>query len=170
MDCCGHGHCHGHALTDAGYSAIFGGVGGGPVGVTVGEGHRDRDVVRERDVLRDRDGCRDDDRGSGGVEGSDLSRATRLAIRLETSFGFGSLGLGCLADDLDNRDLPLFDRLRAAVEAIIDRRSPRTSYLLTPKQEISGLISCDSSFRSAINWLSANTSLEVRKGGISASA
>jgi len=97
------------------------GVGGGPVGVTVGEGHRDRDVVRERDVLRDRDGCRDDDRGSGGVEGSDLSRATRLAIRLETSFGFGSLGLGCLADDLDNRDLPLFDRLRAAVEAIIDR-------------------------------------------------
>jgi hypothetical protein len=57
----------------------------------------------------------------GGVEGSDLSRATRLAIRLETSFGFGSLGLVCLADDLDNRDLLLFDRLRAAVEATIDR-------------------------------------------------
>jgi hypothetical protein len=84
--------------------------------------------------------------------------------------GLAALALGCLADDLDNRDLPLFDRLRAAVEAIIDRRSPRTSYLLTPKQEISGLISCDSSFRPAINWLSANTSLEVRKGGISASA
>jgi Ni/Co efflux regulator RcnB len=33
------------------------GVGVGPVGVTVGEGHRDRDrdVVRERDVVRDRD-------------------------------------------------------------------------------------------------------------------
>ena len=85
------------------------------------DGHRDRDVVGEREVLRDRDGRRDDDRGAGGVEGSDLSRATRLAMRLETSFRFGSLGLVCLADDLDNRDLLLFDRLRAAVEATIDR-------------------------------------------------
>jgi len=37
------------------------GVGVGPVGVTVGEGHRDRDVVREREVVRDRDGRRDRD-------------------------------------------------------------------------------------------------------------
>jgi hypothetical protein len=35
------------------------GVGVGPVGVTVGEGHRDREVVREREVIRDRDGRRD---------------------------------------------------------------------------------------------------------------
>ncbi len=29
------------------------GVGVGPVGVTVGEGHRDRDAVHERDVVRE---------------------------------------------------------------------------------------------------------------------
>jgi hypothetical protein len=37
------------------------GVGVGPVGVTVGEGHGDRDVVREREVIRDRDNHRDHD-------------------------------------------------------------------------------------------------------------
>jgi hypothetical protein len=37
------------------------GVGVGPVGVTVGSGHRDRDVVREREVIRDRDDRRDRD-------------------------------------------------------------------------------------------------------------
>jgi hypothetical protein len=37
------------------------GVGVGPAGVTVGEGHRDRDVVREREVVRDRDDHRDRD-------------------------------------------------------------------------------------------------------------
>jgi cell division protease FtsH len=51
----------------------------------------------------------------------DLSRSTRLAMRLETDYGFGSLGLVCLAGDLDNRDLLLSDRLRAAVEATINR-------------------------------------------------
>ena len=35
------------------------GIGVGPAGVTVGEGHRDRDVVREREVVRDRDNHRD---------------------------------------------------------------------------------------------------------------
>jgi len=38
------------------------GVGVGPVGVTVGEGHRDREVVREREVIRDGDGRRGHDR------------------------------------------------------------------------------------------------------------
>jgi hypothetical protein len=38
------------------------GVGVGPVGVTVGQGHRDREVVREREVIRDRAGRRDHDR------------------------------------------------------------------------------------------------------------
>jgi hypothetical protein len=37
------------------------GVRVGPAGVTVGEGHRDRDVVREREVVRDRDDRRDRD-------------------------------------------------------------------------------------------------------------
>ncbi len=37
------------------------GIGVGPVGVTIGEGHRDRDVVREREVVRDRDNHRDRD-------------------------------------------------------------------------------------------------------------
>jgi cell division protease FtsH len=60
--------------------------------------------------------------GAGGdVEGSDLARATRLATRLETDFGFGSLGLMCLAGDVGNRDLLMFDKLRAAVGCTIDR-------------------------------------------------
>ena len=37
------------------------GVGVGPVGVTVGQGHRDREVVREREVVCDRDDHRDRD-------------------------------------------------------------------------------------------------------------
>jgi cell division protease FtsH len=60
------------------------------------------------------------DGGAGGVE-SDLSRATRLAMRLETDYGFGSLGLVCLAGALDNRDLLLFDALRTEVGSTIDR-------------------------------------------------
>ena len=60
--------------------------------------------------------------GAGGdVDGNDLARATRLATRLETDFGFGSLGLVCLAGEVGNRDLLMFDKLRAAVGATIDR-------------------------------------------------
>lgn len=60
--------------------------------------------------------------GAGGdAVGSDLARATRLATRLETDFGFGSLGLLCLAGNVGNRDLMMFDQLRAAVGGTIDR-------------------------------------------------
>jgi len=60
--------------------------------------------------------------GSGvGGEDSDLSRATRLATRLETEFGFGSIGLISLDGGLSSRDLMMFDHLRAAVGATIDR-------------------------------------------------
>jgi cell division protease FtsH len=60
------------------------------------------------------------DSGAGGAD-SDLSRATRLAMRLAADYGFGSLGLVCLAGALDNRDLLMFDSLRAAVGSTIDR-------------------------------------------------
>jgi ATP-dependent Zn protease len=59
--------------------------------------------------------------GAGGAEESDLSRATRLALRLETDFGFGSLGLVCVAGDVGNRDLLMFDELRAAAASNLDR-------------------------------------------------
>jgi cell division protease FtsH len=60
--------------------------------------------------------------GAGGSgDGSDLRRATRLAMRLETDFGFGSLGLVCLAGDVGNRDLLMFDKLRAAATSSLDR-------------------------------------------------
>ena len=60
--------------------------------------------------------------GSGaGGEGSDLSRTTRLAIRLETELGFGSIGLISLDGGLSSRDLMMFDHLRAAVGSTIDR-------------------------------------------------
>lgn len=68
--------------------------------------------------------------GAGGIE-SDLSRVTRLAMRLETDYGFGSLGLVCLAGALDNRDLLLFDRLRGAVGSTIDRAYAMALDLLT---------------------------------------
>jgi DNA polymerase III delta prime subunit len=58
--------------------------------------------------------------GAGG-EGSDLSRATRLAMRLETEFGFGSIGLISFDGGLSSRDLMMFDRLRAAVGLTLDR-------------------------------------------------
>jgi hypothetical protein len=50
------------------------GVGVGPVGVTVGQGHRDRDVVREREVIRDRDGRRDHDRDTVIIKKGDRDR------------------------------------------------------------------------------------------------
>jgi hypothetical protein len=50
------------------------GVGVGPVGVTVGEGHKDRDVVREREVIRDRDGRRDHDRDTVVIKKGDRDR------------------------------------------------------------------------------------------------
>ena len=49
-------------------------VGVGPVGVTVGEGHRDREVVREREVIRDRDGRRDHDRDTVIIKKGDRDR------------------------------------------------------------------------------------------------
>jgi cell division protease FtsH len=74
--------------------------------------------------------------GAGGdAEGrSDLARATRLATRLETDFGFGSLGLLCLAGDVGNRDLLMFDKLRAAVGATIDRAYALALDLLSKNQ------------------------------------
>lgn len=59
--------------------------------------------------------------GAGGSSDSDLSRATRLALRIETAFGFGALGLVCLHGDLSDRDLLMFDSLRTAVTSTIDR-------------------------------------------------
>jgi cell division protease FtsH len=59
--------------------------------------------------------------GAGGAEDSDLGRATRLATRIETAYGFGSLGLICLPDGISHRDLLMFDQLRAAVGSAIDR-------------------------------------------------
>jgi cell division protease FtsH len=57
----------------------------------------------------------------GGGESSDLSRATRLATRIETEFGFGSIGLVSLHGELSGRDLMVFERLRDAVRLTIDR-------------------------------------------------
>jgi hypothetical protein len=60
--------------------------------------------------------------GAGGdLVFSDLSRATNLAMRLETDYGFGSLGLVCLSGGLTSRDLLMFERLRTAVGSTIDR-------------------------------------------------
>ena len=58
--------------------------------------------------------------GSAGSRDSDLARATRLAIRMETQFGLGGLGLVSLSSDLTDTDLLRFDRLRTSVQATID--------------------------------------------------
>jgi ATP-dependent Zn protease len=58
--------------------------------------------------------------GAGG-EDSDLSRATQLAMRLETHYALGTFGLVCVAGDTNSRDLLLLDSLRSAVGRTIDR-------------------------------------------------
>jgi hypothetical protein len=58
--------------------------------------------------------------GAGGAQYSDLARATRLAIELETSFGLGSYGLVCVGDE-PAHDLLLFEHLRTAVRGSLDR-------------------------------------------------
>ena len=59
--------------------------------------------------------------GGGNYDDSDLGRATRLAMRIETAFGLGSLGLISLPDDSSNRDLLTCEPLRAAVGSTLDR-------------------------------------------------
>ncbi|MDB5533597.1 MAG: ATPase central domain protein, partial [Hyphomicrobiales bacterium] len=59
--------------------------------------------------------------GAGGSDESDLGRATMLAARLETDYGFGEFGLVCIPGASSSRDLLLLDSLRSAVSATIDR-------------------------------------------------
>jgi hypothetical protein len=47
--------------------------------------------------------------GAAGSPQSDLVRANRLAIRLETQYGFGDLGLISLWDDPTDDDLLRYD-------------------------------------------------------------
>jgi ATP-dependent Zn protease len=64
--------------------------------------------------------------GSAGSADSDLGRCTRLAMRLEANYGLGSsLGLIALSDDLNERDLLLFEPLRAAVGKTLERAMRR---------------------------------------------
>lgn len=58
--------------------------------------------------------------GAGGSDESDLSRATRLATRLETAYGLGAFGLICVPES-SSHDLLLLDTLRSAVGSTIDR-------------------------------------------------
>ena len=57
--------------------------------------------------------------GGGNFDDSDLGRATRLAMQIETAFGLGSLGLISLPGD--SSDLLTFEPLRAAVGSTLDR-------------------------------------------------
>ena len=57
--------------------------------------------------------------GGGSYGESDLGRATRLAMQMETAFGLGSLGLISLPSD--SRDLLTLEPLRAAVGSTLDR-------------------------------------------------
>lgn len=59
--------------------------------------------------------------GSAGSPHSDLARANRIALRLETQYGFGDLGLVSLSGAPTDEDLLRYDWLRHAVRATIDR-------------------------------------------------
>jgi len=72
--------------------------------------------------------------GAGGADDSDLGRATRLATRIETAYGFGSLGLVCLPDGISHHDLLMFDGLRAAVGSAIDQAYATALNILSRNQ------------------------------------
>ena len=69
--------------------------------------------------------------GAGGGEMSDLSRATALALRIETSYGLGQLGHLWIGDQASARDLLLFDDLRAAVRHMVDEAHAAATELLS---------------------------------------
>lgn len=70
--------------------------------------------------------------GAGGSDDrSDLSRATKLALRIETSYGFGCLGLVTLAEDqLNDSYLLMTEPLRSATNETLKRAYARSLALL----------------------------------------
>jgi len=70
--------------------------------------------------------------GSGGPsDRSDLARATNLALRMETSYGFGCLGLVTLAEDhLNDGYLLMTEPLRSATNETLKRAYAKTLALL----------------------------------------
>lgn len=72
--------------------------------------------------------------GAGGSDESDLGRATMLATRLETDYGFGDFGLIRIPGGTSGRDLLLLDSLRSVVGATIDRAYAAALELLSRNQ------------------------------------
>ena len=70
--------------------------------------------------------------GSGGPsDRSDLVRATNLALRMETSYGFGCLGLVTLAEDqLNDGYLLMTEPLRSATNETLKRAYAKSLALL----------------------------------------
>lgn len=68
--------------------------------------------------------------GAGGPDGSDLAKATRLALSFETVYGLGSLGMVWIGNGASERPLLLDEALRAAVRRTIDDAFARTLDLL----------------------------------------
>ena len=70
--------------------------------------------------------------GSGGPsDRSDLARATNLALRMETSYGFGCLGLVTLAEDqLNDGCLLMTEPLRSATNETLKRAYAKSLALL----------------------------------------
>ncbi|MEY9464001.1 AAA family ATPase [Bradyrhizobium ottawaense] len=70
--------------------------------------------------------------GSGGPSArSDLARATNLALRMETSYGFGCLGLVTLAEDhLNDGYLLMTEPLRSATNETLKRAYSKSLALL----------------------------------------
>ncbi|ANL30167.1 ATP-dependent peptidase M41 family domain-containing protein (plasmid) [Rhizobium phaseoli] len=72
--------------------------------------------------------------GAGGVEGSDLDQATRLAYRLVGSYGLGKwLRYQVAASRVDESFLPT-PELRAEVDGILAREYRATKELLTKEK------------------------------------
>ena len=68
--------------------------------------------------------------GAGGADGSDLDRATQLALRLETSYGLGQLGPVAVTA-FTARDLLIMPDLRNAVRRTLEAAEAKALELLT---------------------------------------
>jgi len=73
--------------------------------------------------------------GAGGSDDSDLAMATKLAIKLETTFGLGDQGPLWLGDRGDSSNVLLLPEIRIAVRKTLDTAQARAVRILEDRRQ-----------------------------------